>query len=243
MRQKGLQIFLLSVIQFILLGAFQGAGLMATIYVPIDSTSLSRVELSKHFQNRISLDCGRITQIVHPGCDIDINLDDEIGHVFVYPLTNYPKPTSLTVISDKGQVQDLELNFVDKPGEIVILETLQKVFDEEVEEGEIITTSHPDYYKMVVESVLENRVPEGFLASDVPKKCRNIRKGVQAVLVSRLISCEETIYIWRIENCTPIKQKIQEKDLTFQKARWKYLDSLLLQKHGYTTAIVGVKNS
>lgn len=243
MRQKVSLVFLLIVIQFILLGAFHGTGLLATIYVPIDSTSLSRVELSKYFQNRISLDCGRITQIVHPGCDIDINLDDEIGHVFVYPLTNYPKPTSLTVISDKGQVQDLELNFVEKPGEIVILETAQKAFDEEIEEGEVITTSHPEYYKMVIECVLKNKVPEGFLASDVPRKCRKIRRGVQAVLASRLISCEETIYIWRIENCTPIKQKIQEKDLTFQKARWKYLDSFQIQKHGYTTAIVGVKNS
>ena len=221
-------------------GLFQD--LSSTIFVPIDSTTLVRIELSKNFQNRIAVDCGRVNQVVHPGCDIDINLDEEIGQVFVYPLTNYPQPTSLTIITDQGEVQDIELRFVDKPSEIVILQTGYDNFEEECCEPVMIGPGDPDYMVMVVRGILENRVPEGFVACDAPNTCRKIKSGARATLVSKLLSGEEVVYIWRIENTIKRQILLSEKDLCFQKGSWVYLHKHCIPKAGHTFAIIGVKS-
>ncbi len=218
------------------------ASASATIFVPIDSTVVREIELSTHFQSRISVKGGRITQVVHPGCDIEINLDDEIGQVFVYPLTNYPQSTSLTVITDEGDVQDFQISFIDKPAEIIILESSETCENEDFFEGEYIGSGHPDYMVMVVQGILSGRVPEGFISCNTDPVCRNIKKGIRVHLVSKLVSPDETVYIWRIENTSRKTQKILERELNFQGGKWVYLNTNTLNKKRHATAIVGVKN-
>lgn len=214
----------------------------ATIFIPIDSTVVRKVELSTHFQSRISVKNGRITQVVHPGCDIDINLDDEIGQVFVYPLADYPQSTSLTVITDEGDVQDFQLSFVEKPAEIIILESTEVCENENVFEGEYIGSGHPDYLVMVVQGILSGSVPEGFVACNTDPVCRTIKKGISLHLISKLVSPDETVYIWRVENNSLKTQKIYERELNFQGGKWVYLNINTLNKKRHAIAIVGVKN-
>jgi hypothetical protein len=214
----------------------------ATIFAPIDSTVVKKVELSNRFQNRIAFKDGRISQLVHPGCDIDINLDEEIGQVFIFALTHLPLPSSLTVITDSGMVQDFELIFVDKPGEIVILE--ENIADsEEVEANELcLSAGSVEYQVNLVNEIKRGVVPDGFVACTATQECKGIKNGLNAVLISKFVSLYETIYILRINNTSRRKQRVSEREVNFLCGDWIYLDRFDLCAGDHTLAIIGVKN-
>lgn len=213
-----------------------------TIFAPIDSTAVKRIELSNRFQNRIALKDGRISQLVHPGCDIEINLDEEIGQVFIYALTHVPQPSSLTVITDSGMVQDFELVFVEKPGEIVILEENSADYIELEEIDVTCAIGSAEYQVNLVNEIKRGVVPDGFVACDVSPECKGIKVGVKAVLISKFVSFYETIYILRIDNTSRRKQNINEKEINFLCGSWVYIDRCVLCSGDHTLAIVGVKN-
>lgn len=221
---------------------FSFSSLSATIFVQIDPTTVTRVELSCRFQNRIAVSQGSINQIVYPGCDIEINLDPTMGQVFVYPITEYPQPTSLTVVTDEGTVQDFELTFVDKPAEIVILESCKPFAIDTCLEEECACPDHPEHMVTLVKGIIGGNVPEGYVACDISKKCRKIKQQVRAHLVSKLVSADETIYVWRLENASRRIQRMTEKEANFQKGQWAYLSASSLQKRKSALAIIGIKN-
>lgn len=221
---------------------FSFVKVQATLFIPLDSTTVHSVELSSRYQNRISVEEGRIEQIIHPGCDIDINLSEEIGQVFVYPLTNNPRSTSLTVITDEGKIQDFELNFFEKPAEIVILQNCIPCLEEICFEEECIDFSCPDYRIGIVKAISRGKIPDCFISCDTGREVVRLRRGVNAFLISKLVSLDETVYIWNIENSTSKHKKISEQEVNFQRGNWVYLSDHCLAKREHALAIIGVKN-
>ncbi len=221
------------------------AGLESTIFLPMDSTSVMNANLSSGYQNRISVYGDRITKVVYAESDIQLVLDKDIGHLFVYSLTPFPGKTIVTLVTEGGLVQDLEFTFTEKPSEIVILEHFCEEdmdCEDEICEEMTLFPGHPDYMVMVVEGVLSGTVPQGFVACETTTECRKIKKGVQAFLVSKLVSLEETVYVWRIESTSRWNQSLSEREMNFQRGIWIYLDKNKLGPKEQIIGIVGVKN-
>ena len=221
------------------------SNLNATIFFPLDTTTVVNAELSSRFQNRIAVNGERISKVIHPECDIDIVLENDIGQLFVYSLINCPEKTTISVVTEGGWVQDIELSFRDKPSEIVILDPVcftEEVYEQDAVDSYLIGPGHPDYMVMVVEGVRSGTVPEGFVACDITPECRKVKKVINAVLVSKLVSLEETVYVWRVENHSRWNQTIYEKEMNFQCGSWVYLDKNKLGPGEQVIGIVGVKN-
>ncbi len=214
----------------------------ATIYTPIDSTVVKRVELSSRFQNRIAVNEGRINQLVYPGCNIDINLDEETGQVFIYALSDFPEPSSLSVIIEGGKVQDFELVFIEKPGEIVILEEAIYEDIDFASENMLLIPGSPEDKVDIIRKIMSGDILEDFVSCDIMAERVLIRNRVRAVLISKFVSLYETLYVWRVENVSKKLQVIKEIDMNFQCGNWVYLDQHHLSRGMKTLAIVGVRN-
>lgn len=180
--------------------------------------------------------------MIYNESQISVTLEEDSGQVFVYALTDFPQTTTVSLVTDDGYVQDIELSFIDGPTEIIILEP--NIYCEEIpcEPCEVIGPGHPEYIVMTIESILGGNVPEGYVACEINPECRRIKKGIRAVLISKLVSLHETLYVWRVENTSRWSQKISEKEMNFQCGNWVYLDRNQLGSCEQIMAIVSVKN-
>ena len=76
--------------------------------------------VSIHDLNRIEIKGDRIHQVFGNKGTFMVEHDLEKGHLYLKPM-NPSRPISLTIVSEKGVVQDLLLIPVDSPGETLIL--------------------------------------------------------------------------------------------------------------------------
>jgi hypothetical protein len=103
----------------------------ATQIKTIDEGRLS-FTVSEHDLNRIEIKNDRIQQIFGNKGTFITEYDQEMGHLYLKPAGSQPvrsrpsrsvgsRPISLTIVSEKGVVQDLLLLPIDCPGETLIL--------------------------------------------------------------------------------------------------------------------------
>ena len=76
--------------------------------------------VSIHDLNRIEIRGDRIHQVFGNKRTFMVEHDLEKGHLYLKPM-NPSRPISLTIVSEKGALQDLLLIPVDSPGETLIL--------------------------------------------------------------------------------------------------------------------------
>lgn len=209
--------------------------LEGTVFFSLDTTCLLKVELSSRFQNRIYVDGSRISKVVYSGEDLDVNLDNLIGQVFVYSLVDFPEKSSITIITEEGEVQDIEISFKDKEAEIVVLEPY--CFEEPT------INRHPDYRVRIIEDVLAGRTPEEYVACDFSPEVCQVKKDIFATLTSKLVSLQELVTVCLIENTSRYPQMIYEQEIQVPGAVWIYIDKHQLAPGEQTIGIVGVKNS
>lgn len=85
----------------------------------IDDTRKLKVTLSAKDTNRITIDNSRIAQVFGIEELMAIQFDEENGQCFVKAKTNPGHPVTLTLITEEGETQDLEITFADQSSEVV----------------------------------------------------------------------------------------------------------------------------
>lgn len=98
----------------------------ALVEADIDDTQTLKVTFSQRDTNRIAIDNSRIAQVFGVEELMAIQFDEENGQCFVKAKVNPGHPVTLTLITEDGETQDLEINFTDKPSEVVRLHSLKK---------------------------------------------------------------------------------------------------------------------
>jgi type-F conjugative transfer system secretin TraK len=92
----------------------------------IDDTRKLKVTLSAKDTNRITIDNSRIAQVFGIEELMAIQFDEENGQCFVKAKTNPGHPVTLTLITEEGETQDLEITFADQSSEVVRLHSIKK---------------------------------------------------------------------------------------------------------------------
>jgi len=227
---------------FIAISLYMGC-LSAATFLPIDSTVLHKVTLSNRYQNRIAVSGGRIQRVIHPEGELNVTLEEHSGQVFVYSLSEYIEPITLSIVTEEGIVQDLQLNFASVPTEIIILEQAEEKYEIDEIIDEPCKQPCSDQRVQTVESIIRRETPAGFYSCEINEECRKIKLGVRAVLISKLVSLHETLYVWRVENMMRRIQTLNEREINFQKGSWVYLDKCHLGPKDHTLSIVAVRNN
>ena len=109
----------------ILLGMSNVYGLVTA---DIDDTQKLKVTLSAKDTNRITIDNSRIAQVFGVEELMAIQFDEENGQCFVKAKINPGHPVTLTLITEEGETQDVEVTFADVSSEVVRLHSLKNLY-------------------------------------------------------------------------------------------------------------------
>ena len=215
----------------------------ATMYLDFNSHTLLKCVLSSTHHNRIALSEGRIKKAIFPEANVSIRLEDESGQVFVQVLSDEINPITLSILTEEGAVQDLELDFTPKSSEIVILNRKSNTNDSDCENecsnGEIVSI---DSMVGNLQEILKGQTPYGYVSQEGNGNEYLLKKHFLLTEKVRYVSQMHTITVWEIKNLSRCCKNISERDLNFEGISWVYLDKNQLKKLEKTLAVTSVKN-
>jgi len=209
----------------------------ATIYCDLDTTSLIKCTFSAKHHNRIILNRGSIIKVIFSETDVSIRLEEESGQVFVQSLTFKPWPTTLSVVTEEGLVQDIEISFMDQSSEILILnipEECDKVCDNGNAFDQDIAST--------LEDILKGRAPTGYRSFEMSCVSNVVKNGVKAEKKAKFVGPNNTLYFWEIQNFSCFKKTIYECELATEGTLWVYLAKNCLRRNEKTFAITAQDN-
>ena len=224
---------------FFILACFLGSHLSATVFQTIDSYQVVRCQFSFTFQNRIVVEDDRILKVIFPECGLSWTLEEESGQVYVYSLNNRPVTTTVSVITGKGTVQDLEVEFSNRPAEILVLKHPARLEAESPACQENLENREAGVVVEQIKSLLSGRVPYGYESCRVDDRAtRKLRNGLVVRLAGKYIGARNTLYLWQICNRSKWRRSLEK--LNFQAGDWVYIEHHCLKSKETTMCVVGV---
>lgn len=220
------------------------SSLTATIYQTIDTTTLFRCEFSSIHHNRILVDGGRINKVIFPESSVSVKIEDESGQVFIQSLLPYTPPITISIITNEGIIQDVELNFIEKPSEILILQELKPCNEEsplyfQKYDSQKSVSFAPELSN-IVEVIISGKCPNYYTFVKEQGCKKMLKKGLSAQVIGKYCSSNETVYAWRVLNTSKCRKNICEQDFNFPGASWIYLDNDTLNKGEGTLVFVSI---
>lgn len=216
----------------------------AALYLDIDMSNILRCTLSSRHHNRIVVDGKRIKKVIYPEGAIAIRVEEQSGQIFVQPMIEAPPNTTVSIVTNDGLVQDLELNFEDKTSEIVILQTCStENFSCESEEFPFRNENFPlDSIQALINSILNGSVPEEYTVVEAEEIDCMVNRGVSLKSLSKLIGSNHTIYIIGIENQSSRRKILKEQEINILQGDWIFIENRELHSKEKTIALIGVSN-
>lgn len=213
----------------------------AAIFHDIDTTEVMRCTLSKEHQNRIIVENGSVKKILFPEGSIFVQMEEDSGQAFVYALEN-PKPlNTLSVITDGGFVQDIEVEFSDTRSEVIVLR-------EPIQENHAKGSLESHYYDDVVfclKELLSGKVPEGYKKRSLEgleqRKYEN--KQIDSRLDKALEGPHEILCFIELKNKGQSPQLLEEVNIQKKGDLWVYFDKRELSPKEKTFVIISKEKS
>lgn len=190
----------------------------------IDDTQKLKVTLSIKDTNRITIDNSRIAQVFGVEELMAIQFDEENGQCFVKAKTNPGHPVTLTLITEEGETQDLEVTFSDVPSELVRLHSLKKdlkPLSEVVNDDD--GSGHAEAIELM-KHLVRQQIPKGFTVMDLSDpKDRALRNGCTLQILKRLTGRGWEILMGSVKNPTESIIRIKESVLASEQDIAVYL--------------------
>lgn len=225
----------------LVLSIFSTSAIHATHVAEIDSKTLLRCTFSSLHQNRIALDGQRIKKAIYSESELVTCMDETSGQLFVRTHTNYPSVTTLSVITASGVVQDIEITFVEKPSEILIL---KEPLDEESCLAESDISDENDGINTMqhaIENLLKGSIPEEYIPVEDRQICLHITRSVTMKSVMRLVGPLYTIYVLHIENRGRSCTSLHESTINSIGGEWVFLEKHKLERQDKILALIGMR--
>lgn len=194
-----------------LLGSSNIYGLVVS---DIDDTQKLKVTLSIKDTNRITIDNSRIAQVFGVEELMAIQFDEENGQCFVKAKTNPGHPVTLTLITEEGETQDLEVTFADVPSELICLHSIKKDLKPLSEVlGDDDGSGHAEAIELM-KHLVRQQIPKGFTVMDLlDPKDRALRNGCTLQILKRLTGRRWEILLGSVKNPTESIIRIKESGL------------------------------
>ncbi len=208
----------------IMIGLMNSACSYGLVTSDIDDTQKLKVTLSAKDTNRITIDNGRIAQVFGVEELMAIQFDEENGQCFVKAKTNPGHPVTLTLITEEGETQDLEVTFADVPSELVRLHSLKK---ELKPLSEVLGDDEENVHAEAIElmkQLVRRQIPKGFTVMDLSDPTdRALRNGGTLQTLKRLTGQRWEILMGSVKNPTEAIIRIKESVLASEQDIAVYL--------------------
>ncbi|MFB5616679.1 MAG: type-F conjugative transfer system secretin TraK, partial [Nitrosopumilus sp.] len=187
--------------------------LEATRIWSINQMKILTVVFSSEHHNRIIVEGGRVAKIIFPKGYLDVEIEQVCGNVYISSNNITPQNVTVSLITENGYCQDIQISFSNKPSEIFVLSE---------KEGSGITpsTNKGDEVGKVVKALINGCVPEGYYFRDTSKKNISSSKGLCKQFVSLLEGSRDRIYIFKITNTKKCLREIEEIEFVNPGTKW-----------------------
>jgi hypothetical protein len=211
--------------------------LSAAIFYEIDTTRPLCCSLSNKHHNRILVEQGRVKKIIFPEEKLFVRMEEVSGQVFVqlkYPTAD---PTLISVVTQEGFVQDIEILFSDCPSQVIVLKNrieqgLQELCEAIRDETPSINAS--------LNCLLKGEMPKGYDSIPFQRCTLRPKFGISASLVGKLKGCTDVLCLYEVSNTTFCCRKILEKEIACRGSLWAFLEKNCLCPKEKILAIVAV---
>lgn len=213
--------------------------LSAVIYCEIDTTAPLRCSFSSNHPNRIMVKDQGVDKIIHSEPDrLQILIDDKANQAFIIAREVIRDPITLCVVTTSGAVQDLEVNFEQRPAQLVILENQKPAVS--VEEVKCIDSSCCSI-QQIINSLLAGLAPKGFCEVEFVSETYWPQKKLRVVETNRFEKADELIRVFKISNCSKRRQVIHEREFSSEHSSWVFLEKNCLAARETILVIVSLK--
>ncbi|NGX47093.1 MAG: hypothetical protein K1000chlam3_00462 [Chlamydiae bacterium] len=205
----------------------------ALIIKTIDELHPLKVTLSKQSLNRIGIENSGVRKVIAPEGLFDIQIDDVTKQVFLTIIEAPEQPVAISIITDNGYIQDLEVSALDKPTEVVLLkEPTQEEETEQLFPRKLIAK--------VISSVAKNTLPYGYIYSKINSKdSRKLRnQSLQMQTIQVLEGPYERVVTYKMKNISTVKTPLKESYLSNPNDLWIYLEKDILEPNEETILII-----
>ena len=185
------------IILSLLFACFLNISIQAAIFEDLDPHGLVKCQFSSVYQNRIAVDGNRIKKVILASEGLSVTLEEESGQVFVYALSYKPDATTLSLITDIGTVQDIEISFVEKPSEILILKRKEdrKNQLENIQYGAF--SFEEETIAKNIRAIIRGESPEGYHSCQLSKsKKMKIDRWISVEPSGKFVRGGDSIQVW-----------------------------------------------
>lgn len=208
--------------------------LSATIFHRIDTTTPLECTFSSCHHNRILVNGQRIRKVICPEVPLSIRMEEESGQVFVHALPDAPERVTLSVITNSGLVQDLEISFGERSSEVVVL-------TDPKEEKTVSNARSAKGFLAFSNLIFAGRLPEGYRYLPVKHVQFCLSDGGIARLVARLEGESDYILVYQIINRSCQWQGVRECELSCIGSQWVCLESNRIPPSSRIMGLVSVR--
>jgi hypothetical protein len=216
--------------------------LAATMFHTIDTTSPLLCTFSSRFQNRVIVEKSKIQKVIAVDEErLSIFMEELSGQAFICARDLDLAETTLSVVTEKGLVQDLQVTFIERLPEVVILTdpTLEKQQIQEQEEfQEKLTESHV-FAK--VADLLVGHIPQGYVPCQIQHMHWQLKKGIVLEALARLEGADDILTLYQITNTLNKQCALSEYELQSQGCCWVFLENNSLFPKQKMLGVIAVK--
>lgn len=189
--------------------------LEAALFHELDTTTPFSCVLSSRHQNRVVMDKGRLEKAICAEGKVSLQLEELSGQMIIYTLEEIEEPLVITLVTDGGLVQDLEVTFEERSAEVIILTNPSDRARENQSADEPIVA--------ILNQILAGNTPRGY--SYFQGNCQTVwlAKGVFGNLVSLFEGPTDTIYLLRVTNRNRHAVTLHERQVSKGMGLWAYL--------------------
>jgi|GEM_PF-4237043 len=216
------------------------APLSAAIHHNVDTTKPLCCGFSFRHHNRVLVDGGRVKKVIFAEDKVSVRMEEVSGQVFVQAKQPMPETTLISVITQNGQVQDIEISLSDRAPQVIVLRenTPQKSCTQPISQ-----VSCPQSYasiKTTIACILTEKVPAGYRSIPFQGCEKKLKSGVTLKLVAKLQGAQDDLFIYQVLNHSCIQKKVTEKQICDSSCRWTYLSTNTIKSKKSALAIKAV---
>jgi hypothetical protein len=177
---------------------------------------------------------GRIKKVIASDNErLCIQMEEISGQAFVYARDANSKETAISVVTDTGIIQDIQLSFQDKPPEVVVLKdaTLEK--EEKCEKSQ-----NPAL--LCVQAIMSGNVPCGYTPCSMGKGKWYPKKDIALEPIMKLEGTDDFLYVYRATNLLKQSHTLIECELECKGSRWIFLESNILKPKQTILSVISV---
>lgn len=216
------------------LSCLMAASSYALVEGVIDEKHPLSASFSTSSHNRISVEGGSVEKVFGDTALFSVNLDPSTGSAFISVLEEIEKPTTLSIVSNSGLVQDIFITSHGGPSEQIALKDPQ-------EDSYVLQScvSHAPTIDLL-NQILEGKIPFGYgLRETEGQEHLHVPDPMSARIVKQIEGPFETISVYELENLGKKPIVLSADALKKEGVSWVFLMAHELDVNEQAVCLIG----